>query len=150
LILRGTEERRIDRRAGKHRSPLLGKRPCRRIQGGDETGKPEQLLWLDLELADSYSELGESWIEDIASTTVVDGWAIWCVNADSSVDAARWDIDFPNGTNVCEGYGDTATLMTSTFATRDEHSYWDEAPYSFQWTEGSSPYQGCSAAANGE
>lgn len=108
------------------------------------------VLYLDLELADSYSELGESWHEDITSTTVIDGWAIWCVSTDSSTDAARWDIDFPDGTNVCEGYGNTATLLTSTFATADEHSYWDVAPYSFQWTEGSSTYQGCSAAANGD
>lgn len=103
-------------------------------------------IWLDLEIADEYEDLGSSWRENAADTTVSDGWALWCVPASHSMDAVRFDADLPDGTNPCEGYED-ANPTVEAFVTRDRFDYWNVDMYPFEWEEDGTTVSGCSVAA---
>lgn len=135
--------------------------------GGDDTGNPNDgegnleitvaypwgdgaVVCLDYEVVTDRDYLGvisgEAWEDAGGCVEVVDGVATWAIDAGYSADAVRYDVDFPQGGNLCEGYDDTAHLLVETGVTYGV-STWTPVTYSMSWEDSGVTYYGCSAAA---
>lgn len=117
-----------------------------------------ETLCLDYEAVTDRDDLGvisgEVW-EDAGGCVIVSGGvAVWRLDVGYNIDAVRYDVDFPDGGNLCEGYtgtladggwSETAHLLVETGITYGIAT-WAPGPYSISWSDEVGTYYGCSAA----
>lgn len=108
------------------------------------------VVCLDYEAVTDRSYLGtisgDAWEDAGGCVTVTGGKATWYLDVGYNMDAVRYDVDFPSGGNICEGYGDSAHLLVDSGVTYGTAT-WSVGAYSMSWTDGGVTYSGCSAVA---
>lgn len=89
---------------------------------------------------------GDAWEDAGGCVVVVDGKATWYLDVGYNMDAVRYDVDFPSGGNICEGYDTTAHNLVDSGVTYGTAT-WSVGSYSMSWDDGGVTYYGCSAVA---